>query len=803
MVDSANFYKKLFHIAVASALLTLGANASMAQLDHPDGRIAIEVDDAHQYTEVFLNTDNYSGSFELDIAAADRGKQASLFAVGLYRGQWFIKHAEGWQPWDGTFATLQAFATTTLAAQTPFDLFQGEPLPDGEYALYVAYQVEGEEIVPVSEPIRFDVLDASKDSLHRFQSDEAMGEFLKEAMQARSGFSIWVPASEADQVNSLAPAPNLRVSETNIQVSGVDEGDTVKTDGEHLYTLRECGSETCVVTFRLDPANAVAEEIGVYAPEGSPEENNYTSARSLYLAQGSSGNGEDVLVTLSGQNQYIAWFDVWSWGSSRTRVDFLSAADPSKLALRDTLVLDGDLVSSRRIGNTLYLVTRYTPGIEGFQPNAFDDETRLANQQLLSGAGTAELTPTVRFDGEEPLALVAGDDCYLSTGSVDVAANPSIITVSAVPLDNPRSISSTCYVGDTETVFMTPGALYLATTQYEYQFTGEDRLLYDPEHTTAIHKFALTGEGVNYTGSGEVRGHLGWSENKRAFRMGETGESSQYLNIVTSVGDTWNESSSTRLTVLEDSGDRLDYVNHIDGIGKPGEQLYAARFLGDRAYLVTFRVIDPLYVVDLSEPAEPVIAGELEIEGYSDYLHPVSDTLLLGVGKDAVPDDGSSDFGFARGAWYQGVKLSLFDVSNPAAPTEIDALVYGKRGSESEVLQDHHGFTFLPATETSPARIAVPIQVHENDPTFAGWDPSDPSTWYSFTNRGLYTFEADASGLRETGYIEASSSDTSNLLPAWGQFGDRSVLADDAVFYIHQGEVLSAFWGQTAVNSAE
>jgi hypothetical protein len=339
---------------------------------------------------------------------------------------------------------------------------------------------------------------------------------------------------------------------------------------------------------------------------------------------------------------------------------------------------------------------------------------------------------------------------------------------------------------------MTTDALYLATTQYEYQLLARDALFYDPEHSTSIHKFALSGGGVSYRGSGSVQGHLGWSEDKRSFRMGTGGDNGDYLNVVTSIGSTWGDTSSTRLNVLKDSGSGLQLVNTIDGIGKPGEQLYAARFVGERAYLVTFRVIDPLYVIDLSNQDQPQIVGELEIDGYSDYLHPVGENLLLGFGKDAVPDDGSSDFGFARGAWYQGVKVSLFDVADPARPTEINSLVYGRRGSESEVLVDHHGISFLPATDSAPFRFAIPIQINDRPSDFGSFDPDSPSSFYAFTSKGLYSFEVTAAGVVETAYLEgAASAQFPTFAPVSG-FADRSVLTDSAVFYVNEGRVLAA-----------
>ncbi len=340
---------------------------------------------------------------------------------------------------------------------------------------------------------------------------------------------------------------------------------------------------------------------------------------------------------------------------------------------------------------------------------------------------------------------------------------------------------------------MTTSSLYLATTEYSYNSLAQTSLFYDPKHTTSIHKFALKNGTIEYRGSGQVEGHLGWSEDKKSFRMGENGD---YLNIVTSIGDTWGASSSTKLTVLKESASTSSLlpVNEIEGIGKPGERLYAARFIGDRAYLVTFRLTDPLYVIDLANQEKPSITGELEIEGYSDYLHPVSEDLLVGIGKDAVFDDSSIDFGGGRGAWYQGVKLALFDVGNPAVPAEVNSIVLGKRGTESEVLSNHHALSFLPATTSQPARIAIPIQLHDKTPTYESFDPMAPNAYYDYSHSGLYSFEIAETGINQVGLIFGSDIDRGFV---FGNNSNRSILVDNAVFFIHQGEVLPSRWGDT------
>ncbi|MDA0687134.1 MAG: beta-propeller domain-containing protein [Proteobacteria bacterium] len=757
------------------------------------GKVSLNLDAStpHSFAEVYLDSDSLSGSFDLTVDPADVGKQALLYMAALVEDRWYLRGFFGWEPWDGNPAELRPFASVTLASEINYWLFTDEQLAAGNYRVWGAYRAANEELTIANSPVSFTVSSPDRDSLHPFRSDAAMEAYLKQGMNRGASDSsnlVRLEAFATTDSSTSAGGATSRVSATNIQEAGVDEADTIKTDGEFLYSLRSCGSDSCVATFRLDAVAPTATDIGVYQPEN---DENFTSASSLYLIE-DSPTGSDMLVTLSGQNRHVAWLDYWGWQNNELEIEFLDAANPASLRPIEKVTIDGSLISSRRIGDQLHVVTRYTPGLPGFVPYAFDEATHVANAEVLESASLTTLIPRVESPGVDPRDLIESRNCYITTDSVDENRNPGIITVTTIPLADPSAFESTCFLGNTETVYMTKEALYLATTRYEYQLLATDALIYDPEHTTSIHKFDLTGGSVSYTGSGSVQGHLGWSEDKRSFRMGTGGENGEYLNVVTSVGSTWGDSSSTRFNVLKDSGSGLQLVNAIDGIGKPGEQLYAARFVGDRAYLVTFRVIDPLYVIDLSNQDNPQIVGELEIEGYSDYLHPVGENLLLGFGKDAVPDDGASDFGFTRGAWYQGVKVSLFDVADPANPAEINSLVYGRRGSESEVLADHHGISFLPATDSEPFRFAIPIQVNDTPYDSKSFDPDSPSSFYAFTSKGLYSFEVTAAGVVETGYLQGTSSGQFPTFAPVSSFADRSVLTNSAVFYVNEGRVLAA-----------
>jgi hypothetical protein len=272
------------------------------------------------------------------------------------------------------------------------------------------------------------------------------------------------------------------------------------------------------------------------------------------------------------------------------------------------------------------------------------------------------------------------------------------------------------------------------------------------------------------------------------------------LRIVTSSGESWNDTSSTSLFTLKESAKSgiLEILGRLEGLGMPGERLYASRFSGDRGFLVTFRVTDPLYIIDLADPAVPAVAGTLHINGYSDYLHLLNKNYLLGIGKDAIPDTSSSDSG-GRGAWYQGVKLSLFDITPGSQPKEINSIVLGKRGTESEVLRDHHALAWLGAHDDGSVRFAIPVALHETMPDREGFDPSKPNAYWDWTSTGVHVFQVDLGVypfLDEIGNMIVVSPDKlSEHAKEYDEHytsGDRSVIQGSAIHYIHNGKIYSA-----------
>jgi uncharacterized secreted protein with C-terminal beta-propeller domain len=194
-----------------------------------------------------------------------------------------------------------------------------------------------------------------------------------------------------------------------------------------------------------------------------------------------------------------------------------------------------------------------------------------------------------------------------------------------------------------------------------------------------------------------------------------------------------NPTTSNNIYVV-DSG--MKVIGSLEGLA-PGESIYSARFMGSRGYLVTFKKIDPLFVIDLSDPAKPEVLGKLKIPGYSDYLHPYDETHLIGLGKDAAAAEGENqDF-----AWYQGVKLSLFDVSDVARPTEVANYLIGDRGTDSYALHEHKAFLFSKEKNL----LVIPVTLAKIDPLKYP-NGVEPNTYGDFVFQGAYVFNISIEG---------------------------------------------------------
>ena len=239
---------------------------------------------------------------------------------------------------------------------------------------------------------------------------------------------------------------------------------------------------------------------------------------------------------------------------------------------------------------------------------------------------------------------------------------------------------------------------------------------------TLIYRIHIEGNKIEFVANGEVPGYI-----LNQFSMDEHLD---YFRIATTTGHvarSWEQATSRNHVYILDMNLRV--VGMLEDLA-PGEKIHSARFMGDRGYLVTFRKIDPLFVIDLENPEEPKVLGQLKITGYSDYLHPYDENHVIGVGKETVAAE-QGDF-----SWYQGVKISLFDVSNVENPKEIDKYEIGDRGTDSPVLSDHKAFLF----DRSKNLLVLPVLVAEiNEEKYPNGVP--PNSHGDPTWQGAYVFD--------------------------------------------------------------
>ncbi len=594
----------------------------------------------------------------------------------------------------------------------------------------------------------------------------------------------------ASASNGSANTSGQVFSTTNTQESNVGEADRLKTNGDVIFTSSIHRPE-----IKIFNAQSGAPELASY----SVDTLNGAKLSGLYLR--SSAN---QLLALSGDSEqnyplWDMWFTPSYWADRKTEVFSLDVADPSFPTLQNKLTLDGQLISSRRIGSTLYIATRHTPSIAGLNTYPQDEQAIQTNRALINRASLASMMPAYQINDGTAQSLFSVEDCFISDYDQPKQQQSSIIGLIAIDLSEaslaPRG---QCYVGDAETLYASSEALYLATTHYSY--SEENGLLnYQSQPSTEIHKFSLASTIPAYRGTGSVDGHLGWQQDLKPFRMSEYND---VLRIITYTGNqSDSESSPAKLYTLAENTEtsNLEILGSLPNearptpLGKPGEQIYATRFIGEKAYLVTFRATDPLYIVDLSKPSDPFVVSELEINGYSDYLHPVGENYLLGIGKDAVPSD---EVGDGRGAWVQGVKLSLIDISDASAPYEKQQIILGNRGSDTAVSNTHHALTSL-LRANNKLELALPVSIHD---TPYEWVASqelsdDPSYYYNWTRDVLYRLSIDT----VTGEIEVlpeieserQMPDDSQYYHSWDWPYDRSAIIDDTVYYLQSDSITS------------
>jgi hypothetical protein len=546
----------------------------------------------------------------------------------------------------------------------------------------------------------------------------------------------------------LPPASAVGVSadytSTYTAEAGVDEFDYARYDGRYLYvapalwTNLQAAREIRIL--RTEPVDGTATQV-ISIPVDARQ-----MVQGIYV-----GDGRLVMVT--SQAYYPTFGDVWImalWQPSVSEIHVYDVSDPAHPASLLHAKLDGVFIASRRVDDRVYLVTRHSPSVP----------TDSTGRLLLASVTLDDLLPKVSIAGHAR-PLFAPSDCYI-TSDGGFQGYPTLTTITSFSMQEPATLASTCYDEAANGVYASTSALYISQPGFSVASPTSS--------TTRIHKFAFTGAAPAYAGSVEVSGSL-WMGGQQDFRISEY--QGMLRLMTTEIVDDPNDRVDHRLFVLRPKANALalEVVSalpnaaHPEEIGKPGEGLFGVRFIGDRAYASTFRLMDPLYVLDLASPTDPRIAGSLEIPGFSTFLHPVTRDLLLGLGSEA----GKS-------------KVELFDVTHIEQPQSRGGIVIEGGATYSEAEWDRHAFTWLPAETVD--RFAIPVTVY---PALTPGGASPRTSLYQFEILGKQ--DATRASLQAAGVVAPPAGDTDSP-----ETSSRSFIHGDTVYYVRDGKVWSSSW---------
>lgn len=514
-------------------------------------------------------------------------------------------------------------------------------------------------------------------------------------------------------------------SGTNTHEAGVDEPDLVKTDGHRIVTvsggvLRVIDAATKRVTGKIDLATAL--------PGGTNDGMNPDFAR--YIAANLLLAGDHALVLVPAQYFGFAAARMATQPTATTGAQLLLVDLTGAPRVISRYGADGDLVDARQVGGVVRIVLRSAPRITfPYLEQGTDADRIKANKKIIDKSTLDDWLPRYEIaTGKEHRQ--GRVDC----GAVQRPANytgANLLTVVTVDLSADRFDSGDpiTIVADGDTVYSNGTSLYIAADQRwrvmpmmaalapeKASDNGANATSTRAQPQTQIYKFDTSAAGrPRFVAGGGVPGYL-----VNQYAMSEW---DGRLRVATTSGEPWGgetaQPAESGVFVLAPREDTLAQVGHVGGLGR-GERIYAVRFTGATGYVVTFRQTDPLYVVDLSDPARPTVRGELKISGYSAYLHPAGDNRLIGIGQEAS-EQGRT----------QGLQVSLFDVANPAQPAMIARYHLADAHSQAEF--DPHAFLYWPAdgllvvpVETYPTVAAPPATATGPDTTVSS--PGAPST---------------------------------------------------------------------------
>lgn len=545
----------------------------------------------------------------------------------------------------------------------------------------------GQGFVVVGDMPAKDGLNDLASELKPFASDNEMLAYLREQALAQRSYggavttpAVVMPTPSGDcqqqliyPVATTTASPTASVTTnattTNVQEKGVGESDFLQHNGRDVFYTTPYTRHIQVSSFDNITKNG--------KPLGEIAFGKCVNIEAMYLQ-----NDRLTVVQGSGQDYWGAWlyFSYATWNQGST-VEVFDVSDPLNAKKIASQKLDGAVVNSRLLGDRLYLIMRYVPYFEVAYPQATTKNCTTAatactytdyNSPVIKNEYLIPNITDLLTGSKTPLFQAAK---FYAPAKLDQYTNT--ISVLAFDAKTGQLLDKVGIFGSQETVYMSTQNLYLVSADYPRYFSWN--IAADNETRSKINRFSV-GSSLDYTGSAFVDGTV-----LNQFSLSE--DSNQVLRVATTRrfwNQDWRSNTDNQVATFSGARNAMKQIGLLGGLGKAGETLRGARFMGSKGYLNTFRNTDPFYTVDLSNPSAPRKVGELSIPGFSSYLQAIDDNRILSIGRDAG-DTGA----------IKGVLVQLFDVSDFANPKLADKRIYGNSSSvRSSAEQDAKAFTY-------------------------------------------------------------------------------------------------------------
>jgi len=505
-----------------------------------------------------------------------------------------------------------------------------------------------------------------------------------------------VAAAAPESAQSKTSDATLDHSTTNLQVEGVEEEDLVKTDGEYIFKVN---AQKIINVIKVD-SNSKMESLNNITFEENYSINGIFLRNNILIVVGNSYQNTDTQNGGQSKSSYMMP------SNEVTKIISFDISDKKNIKKVRDIEMDGVYNSSRMIGSRVYVIAnKYLNNIGNIKKDVKVGEAYYSDSAL----------------GKDKIIIDYNTINYLS----DVIEPNYIMVASYNVDDNKEKVNMSTILGSGNSIYSSDENLYIVGNKSIQN--GKN----NGSTNTMIYKFAYENIGVKYVASGEVPGNIvnqfSMDEKNNFFRIATTvynysvvAPNTPQKSTLPDQGATTSVAPNTGVTSTDQKMGKqmqnqitnnlyvldkdMKTVGKIEGIAK-GEQIYSVRFMGDRAYIVTFMLTDPLFVIDLKNPTSPKVLGELKVPGFSNYLHPYDETHLIGFGMDStVINEGGMDR-----AKTKGLKIAIYDVSDVSKPVQQFMTTIGGTGTYSEVLNNHKALLFskekkllaLPVTENN------------------------------------------------------------------------------------------------------